>query len=388
MVKSKGKVKLGIYLVAMLMMGVVGIASSLGAVGAHFPELSQTDVQGMMSVPCIVIMVVTLLMGKAMDLVSKKTLTIAGILLFIIGGVGPAFMGSFSAILVLRGVFGVGVGILQVVCTALVAENFEGPERDKVQGNMTAYQMLGCAIMSFVGGWLGAKGWNTAFYVHLIAVVSLIAALVLIPNVKPAGKAAASSDKPAEKAKLTGAMWGWMLIGFFVFVVGQIYSNANAFLLVEKGIGDSTASGIGMALFCGGGIIMGLLYGKVASIFGKYTMSFGFFVIALSYIVMATAGSISMFYVAALLDGLGFSVIMPQFFLAVGSSVAPAAVGLAVSIATCVQNFGQFCSPYIVNPLTGMVGGLESVAAFIIGAVIAVALAVLIALKNIFAKKA
>ena len=54
MEKSKGKVQLGIYLVAILMMGVVGIASNLGVIGAHFPELSQTDVQGLMSVPCIV----------------------------------------------------------------------------------------------------------------------------------------------------------------------------------------------------------------------------------------------------------------------------------------------------------------------------------------------
>lgn len=381
MEKSKGKVQLGIYLVAILMMGVVGIASNLGVIGAHFPELSQTDVQGLMSVPCIVIMVVTLLMGKLMDLASKKTLTIIAILLFLVGGIAPAFMGSFSAILVLRGVFGVGVGMLQVLCTALVAENYEGAEREKVQGNLTAFQMIGCAIMVFGGGMLGGKGWNTGFYIHAIAIVSLIAALVLIPNIKPA-KAAASADQPAEKAKMGGKVWFCMFAGFFVFVVGQVYSNSNAFLVVEKGIGDAAASGLGMAFFCAGGIVMGLLYGKVASVFGKFTMSFGFLVVALSYVVNATAGSIAMFYVGSALYGLGLSVVIPQFFISVGSSVPPAAIGLAMSVATCVQNFGQFCSPYVVNPLTGIVGGLESVAAFWVAAVIAVVLAVVVGIVN------
>jgi len=381
MEKSKGKVQLGIYLVAILMMGVVGIASNLGVIGAHFPELSQTDIQGLMSVPCIVIMVVTLLMGKAMDLVSKKTLTIVAIILFLIGGIAPAYMGSFTAILVLRGVFGVGVGMLQVLCTALVAENYEGAEREKVQGNLTAFQMIGCAIMVFGGGMLGGKGWNTGFYIHAIAIVSLIAALVLIPNVKPT-KGVAAEGQSAEKAKMGSAVFFWFFAGFFVFVVGQVFSNSNAFLVADKGLGDSAASGLGMAFFCAGGIVMGLLYGKVASIFGKFTMSFGFLVTAGAYVVIALSSSIGMFYVGCLLYGLGLSVVMPQFFISVGSSVPPAAIGMAMSVATCIQNFGQFCSPYIVSPLTGLVGGMESVAAFWVAGALAAVLAIVVGVVN------
>ena len=127
MEKSKSKIQLGIYLIAILMMGVVGVASSMGVVAAAFPEVSMTNIQvGLISVPCIVIMVVTLLMGKLMQMFSKKVLAIVAIVLFLVGGILPGFMSSFTAIIVLRGVFGVGVGILQVVSTALVAENFEG----------------------------------------------------------------------------------------------------------------------------------------------------------------------------------------------------------------------------------------------------------------------
>lgn len=388
MEKSKGKIQIGIYLIAILMMGVVGIASSLGVVAAHFPEVSMTNVQvGLISVPCIVIMVVTLLMGKLMQVVSKKVLTIIAIILFLVGGIAPAFMSSFSAIIVLRGIFGAGVGILQVVSTALVAENFEGAEREKVQGNLQAFQMLGCAIMVFVGGWLGAKGWSTAFYVHALALVSLVAALVCLPNVKPAAaKPAQAEDKPAEKAKLTGKMWIWMVVAFFVFCTGQIFSNSNAFLVVDKGIGDSAASGLGMAFFCAGGILMGLLYGRLAKALGKFVMGVGFFVMAASYVIMAMGNTIVMFYIGCLVLGLGMSIVMPNVFLNVGSSVAPAAVGMALSIATCVQNFGQFCSPYIVNPITAAIGGLASVNAFIVGAVMGGILGAAMIVKAFFEK--
>ena len=268
MLKSKGKIQVGIYLISILMMGVVGIASAISVIGANFPELSQTDVQTLISIPCIIIIPVTLIVGKLMQVMSKKLLAIIGIILFLIGGLVPAFMTSFLALQILRGVFGVGVGILQVVSTALVAENFEGAERDRVQGNLQAFQMLGCAIMVFVGGWLATMGWNTVFYVHIIGAISLIVALVCLPNVKPSAPAKAANSAPAEKGKLTGKMWVWMIIAFFVFCTGQLYSNGNAYLLTEKGIGDSAASGLGMAFFCAGGIIMGLLYGKLASALG------------------------------------------------------------------------------------------------------------------------
>ena len=127
MLKSKGKIQIGIYTVAILMMGVVGIASSLSVIGANFPDLDQTKVQSLITIPCIVIIPVTLAVGALMKVMSKKLLSLIGVVLFLIGGVGPAFSDSFFAIQVLRGVFGAGVGILQVVSTALVAENFEAP---------------------------------------------------------------------------------------------------------------------------------------------------------------------------------------------------------------------------------------------------------------------
>ena len=80
MLKTKGKIQVGIYLISVLMMGVVGIASAISVIGANFPELSQTDVQTLISIPCIIIIPVTLIVGKLMQVMSKKLLAVIGMI--------------------------------------------------------------------------------------------------------------------------------------------------------------------------------------------------------------------------------------------------------------------------------------------------------------------
>ena len=79
----------------------------------------------------------------------------------------------------MRAILGVGVGISQVVSTALVADNFQGEEQQKVQGTLQASQMGGVAVMVFAGGWLADIQWNYVFYVHILAILTLIATLFI-----------------------------------------------------------------------------------------------------------------------------------------------------------------------------------------------------------------
>lgn len=351
--QSAGKVKIGIYMSAILMMGVIGISSSLSTIAARFPELDFAMIISLISIPCLVVIPVTLIAGKLMDIMAKKTLVIIGIILFIIGGVAPAFMENFYMILVSRGVIGIGIGLIQVLCSALVAENFEGSERDKVQGNATAAQMLGCIIMSFVGGWLGSKGWNMVFYVHLIAVLSLIGAIAFLPYRAPV-RATSTGEKP--KIKITAAAWGWIVLMFIFFIGGQIYSNSVSFLVAEKEIGTAAESGMSLSFFAFGGFVAGLIFGKLAGITKRATISVGFILLAISYLIMAFAPSMGVIYLGSFICGLAFSIAMPCMFVGTANSVDPVSVGMAIAIATCAQNFSMFLCPFIANPIGQALG--------------------------------
>lgn len=374
---SKTKIKVGIYGISLLMMGVIGVSGALAVIGAHFPDASQTMIQNMISIPCLVVIPVTLVVGKLMDVMSKKSLAVIGILAFLVGGVGPAFVDSLPVILALRGVLGVGVGVAQPVASALVAENFEGAERDRVQGNVTSAQMLGCAVMVFAGGWLASLSWEKVFLVHLVAAAALVLVLVCLPNVKPQKKREQTAEQ-VEPAKLTAGSWMWAATMFLLFVGGQIYSVYLAYIVDEKALGTAAQSGNAMAFFAIGGFLLGLVFGKLSEKARSLTLAVGLAGMVASYLVIAFATSMGWIYLGAFLFGVSLSVCMPCVIVGTAGSVPLAASGMAISITMCGQNLAQFVCPYVVNPLTAALAeeGSTNRMAFLLGAALIAAMAV------------
>ncbi len=260
----KTKIKLSIYSIALLMMGAIGISGGLAVIGANFAGESQTMIQSLISIPCIVIIPTTLIVGKLMQSISKKSMVLFGSLCFLIGGVAPAFMNELVPIIMMRAILGVGVGISQVVSTALVAENFKGAEQEKVQGMLQACQMGGLAVMVFAGGALADIGWNLTFYIHIIAVITFAFCLVMLKGKKPEAAVEQSKNKP--KVRLKKETWMWVAVIFVLFLSVQVYSISLSFLVEEFQWGTATDSGLSLAFFAIGGVVMGALYGKLAKI--------------------------------------------------------------------------------------------------------------------------
>lgn len=356
--QSKGKIKLGIYAMAILMMGVVGVSSSLTVIGAHFADASQNTIQSLISIPCLVILPATLISGKLMDFMPKKILGIIGIVFFLIGGIVPAVMNSITSILVMRAVFGIGVGIVQSTTAALVAENFEGAEYESVQGQMTSFQFVGCAVMMFVGGWLGDRAWNLSFYVHAVAIISIILALICLPVVKPAKKASAEGEA-VHKTTLTKGSWSWAFILFVLFLGVQVLTVYMSYLLAEKGIGGASQSGLATAVSCIAGVIMGLLFGKLMGIAKNLTFAIGCLMMALGYFICGMAGSIALVLIGCFVYGLAMATTMPAAFVATANSVDMYSAAMALSIATCMQNLAQFLAPYLFNAVVGATGSTK-----------------------------
>lgn len=54
-----------------------------------------------------------------------------------------------------------------------------------IEGLAPAFMTSFRVIMVFVGGRLADIQWNYAFYVHLLAILSLILVTIIVPNTKP-----------------------------------------------------------------------------------------------------------------------------------------------------------------------------------------------------------
>lgn len=349
--------KFGIYTAALLMMGAIGISSSLSVIGEHFSDVSQTMITSLISVPCLVVIPVTILSGYLMDFFSKKILLLLGILFFLVGGVLPAFLDSFPAILALRAVFGIGVGLIQSLTSALIAELFEGPEKASVQGTATSAQMIGCIIMSLLGGQLGSISWEKVFFVHLLAILSLICVIVFVPHTLPEKRKKNTADAASRSGRLTPMAWFWAIACMLYFIVGQVYSNFLSFLVTEKGIGNTAQSGNSLAFFALGGFLMGLVFGKLLIALKKLTLAFGFLILAVAYLIIAFSNSLPLIFIGSILTGISISAAMACIMVEAGNSVPGPLSGKAVAIATCFQNIGMFLSPYIITPAGNLISG-------------------------------
>lgn len=71
---DKKKIKLGIYAIGLLMMGVIGINSSLATISNAFPDISQTMIQNLISISCVAVIPTTLITGKLMEKFSVKSI--------------------------------------------------------------------------------------------------------------------------------------------------------------------------------------------------------------------------------------------------------------------------------------------------------------------------
>lgn len=367
------------------MMGVIGITGSLSAVAENFPEMPQYMIQNLISIPCLAIIPTTLVIGRVMTKVSHKTLALSGAICFLVGGAAPAFIPlSFYGILVCRALMGIGVGISQVISTALNAYYFSGEEQKKVQGNIQAYQMVGVAVMVFAGGWLAELKWNYVFYIHLAGLLTLFAVIFYLPGDKADSAEKISSSDNKEKNRFN-ALYKWIILIFFSFISIQIYSIYFAFLVSEKNIGTASDSGLGIAFFALGGIITGVCYNWYVQLTKHFDISIGFLVLAAGYYLIAFSVNMALCYIGSILIGIATSIILPGILIRAGKSVAPYYTGIAISVVTCGQNLGQCLCSYLISPLVTFfsLDGNSNFTAFMIGGAMSTALFIIMLIYGI-----
>jgi MFS family permease len=364
-VGTKLKIKFAIFGTAVLLMGSMGISGGLAVIAEAFGEESQTAIQMMVSLPCLLMIPCSLIMGKLQTLVAKKILAVIGISLYLAGGLVPVFLHSIGGILILRSVYGIGVGILAPLLTVLVTEYFEEPERSKVMGQQVSVQMIGCAVMVLVGGYLADAGWNKTYLIYIVAVASLIIVLVFLPFDRPE-----KDVVKKNKVKLNRAVWGWTAAVFSFFIAGQIFATFTSFLIDTQGFGAGAEAGQSAMLFTVGGFIMGLFYGKLNETLKAFTLPAALLLIFVSFLMIALAPNILLVFLGSLLSGFTFAIVTSSFLIHASSAVDAWSVPMAISVMICSQSAAQFISPAIISPLANTMNGDPNHNAFLLGAVI------------------
>jgi EmrB/QacA subfamily drug resistance transporter len=183
--------------------------------------------------------------GKLGDLMGRKSLLIAAILLFMAGSVVGALANDMGVLITARVIQGLGGGGLMILSQAVIADVVPARERGKYMGMMGGVFAIASVAGPLLGGWFTeGPGWRWVFWINIpLGLLALAGAAFFLKLPKHAGKPKLDLGGMVLMAIATTclvlfATWGgskyeWsdpIIIGL---IAGTVVS-AVAFVLVER----------------------------------------------------------------------------------------------------------------------------------------------------------
>jgi len=276
----------------------VALPTLAQAFGASFQQVQWIVIAYLLAITTLIVSV-----GRLGDILGRRRLLLAGILLFIVASVLCGIASTLWLLIAARAVQGLGAAVMMAIAMALVGETVPKARTGRAMGLLGTMSAVGTALGPTLGGILiAALGWQAIF---LVNVPLGIIALLLAHRYLPAGAARPKSDRPGFDHAGTLLLALTLAAYALAMTIGRgSFGMLNAALLL--------AAAIGVGLFT-------LVEAKAASplvrlkMFRNPVLSAG---LATSVLVLTVA-------MATLVVG--------PFYLSRALGLDPAAVGLVMS---------------------------------------------------------
>ncbi len=120
--------------------------------------------------------------GKLGDLVGRKWLFVAAIVLFLVGSVMGGLSDSMGTLIAGRAVQGLGGGGLMILALAIIADVVPARQRGKYQGIMGAVFAVSSVAGPLLGGYFtDGPGWRWAFWMNLpLGILAILSAVYFL----------------------------------------------------------------------------------------------------------------------------------------------------------------------------------------------------------------
>lgn len=176
-------------------MAGAAVAPALGVIQAHFSDTNPLFVQMIISVPALFIVITNFIFPKLCKVFSAKTLVLMGLLLYTAGGCASGLFDNIFAVLVMRALVGIGVGIIMPLSTGLLSYYFPPEKQVRLMGYSSAMNQMGGVIATLLSGLLANISWRVSFLVYLLGLISIVLCLSYLPNDKITQETQAKEDR-------------------------------------------------------------------------------------------------------------------------------------------------------------------------------------------------
>jgi MFS family permease len=323
-------------------------------------------------------LVLTPLLGYVADRLGRRAVVVLSLVVFAVGGLAALAAQTFEHLVVVRLVQGIGAASLGALNVALISDFFEGQQRVRLLGFNHSVLSVGTAILPVVSGQLAAFEWRLPFVLPAAGILVAMAIVVFVPP---------ASARAHEAASVGGSV-RWRSLGVLLVVSAVTYAllfgpflnylqeriarldpaAPNLYQRIGTMIGTmSVATTLG-ALFVGRLARRIMLVRMLQTACVLYGLALVLFVVMPSY---------ELLFVPTVVFGLAQAFNQPVV-QALVAALAPAMRSATVlSLNRMAALVGQTLGP-IAFGVVWRIGGLSTV--FIVGAVVAVACAVAVAL--------
>nr|CDQ32661.1 multidrug resistance protein D [Virgibacillus halodenitrificans] len=110
-------------------MAGAAISPALGLIAEAFPDASETMIKLILTAPSIMIIPFSFLSSYLTSKITKRTIIMIGLVIYLIGGVGAQLMSTIELLLAFRLFLGAGVGLVMPLSMSLINDYFKGSER-------------------------------------------------------------------------------------------------------------------------------------------------------------------------------------------------------------------------------------------------------------------
>lgn len=325
-------------------MAGAAISPALGLIAQAFPDASETMIKLILTAPSIMIIPFSFLSSYLTSKITKRTIIMIGLIIYLIGGIGPQLVSSIELLILFRLILGAGVGLVMPLSMSLINDYYEGQERTQMMGYNSAFSNLGGILTMLLAGWLATFGWRVPFNVYFLGLLIFILIFFFLPKgeVLPPAKNAVKTKMPFSVIGYAAAMGGIMLVYYAVATNMALY-------LEQNNLGGAALAGTVVAFTTVGGMITSLFLVRIELTLKRFVIPIMLAGMAMAFFFLSFTNSIALVIVSVCFIGFGQGALFPIITLKALNKVSLQQADRAVAYTSSFTFLGQFLSPVVLD---------------------------------------
>lgn len=339
---------------SMTILGSTTIAPSLPNLEKHFNSVENIELltRLVLTLPALFIVFISPISGFLYDKYKRLALIYPAMIVWSISGISGFFLDNIYLILISRAIFGIATAFVMTGASVLIADYYSGVKRENALRIQNFFTALGGALFLILGGFLSNINWRFPFLVYLLGFIIFVFAKKMLfePN-------KSITKVPTSSSFNFFTFLPVYMLAFFSMAMFYISPTQAPFFITKVLNKSGALVGISLAVSSLSTAVGSLFYAKFriylklnqVYILSLCTMGFGYCLVYIfhSYVILL---------ISFVLIGFSLGIILITnsswlFSLTNENNRAKAYGFLASSMF-----MGQFCSPFITNPVLNHFG--------------------------------